>query len=202
MPQPLRKPTQITHTPLTLHKTRKEHAALIGLVAAEWSGLEGHLSHMLSFGLFGLSTDESAVAPVIGAVFATLESINQRLALTERVLKPRVSSTLHKHFVETIAPEVRKRAKERNAVVHGYWGISPEYPDHIILSPRGGADLQYALEHEASDYCSIMRKIWRTSPSASKEPAIESPGFNFKSSTNAFPCHSCQCLDRTRTRTH
>jgi hypothetical protein len=152
MPQPLSKPTQIGHTPLTIHETRKEHAARIGLIASEWSSLEGHLSGILSFGLFGFSKDEAAAGPVVGVVFAALDSLSTRLMIVDNLLKPRVAPALHQYFVAELVPEIRKRAKERNAVVHGYWGTSPDYPNHIILSPRGGGDFMQSIQIEQSDY--------------------------------------------------
>ncbi|MCK1676638.1 hypothetical protein [Bradyrhizobium sp. 150] len=151
MPQRV-KDIGFTYTPMTLHKVRPDHMAAIGLVAGEWSALEGHLSSIVSLGLFTFSQDEAAAGPIVAKILTSIDSIEKRLDVIRKLLQPRIGAELLKQFTDDIAPAIRKRAKERNLVVHGYWGIAPEHPNHLVLSPRGGANMAVSLEFESSDY--------------------------------------------------
>jgi hypothetical protein len=158
MPQPLKRaPSGIQYRPKILAEERPQHLAGIGLVAAEWAGLENHLIEVTAFCLYALTNPEahSAVKTALYAV----ESQRARLDIIKNLLENRGVSELYEYFKEELKPEIEKRAGERNKVVHGHWGIIKEFPDKVILISDDNEHQSYSVK----DFEDIVERIIQTS---------------------------------------
>jgi hypothetical protein len=127
------------------------------MVAAEWAALEEHLISALAFGLFAM-TNAQAHKVAKTALYA-LDSQSARLSVIEALLEQRVAPELHRFFVDTLKHEIRKRAKERNNVVHANWGIAREFPNDVILVSPENEHQRYSLK----DFEDITDRIIATS---------------------------------------
>ena len=182
MPQPLGfASANIHYSPKGLLVHRPQHLAGIGLVATEWAALEDHLVTSISGGLFmQLGAQEGKVIPeaeqVVRTTLLALESQAARLGVIEDLLEPRVSPEMFSHWLKDVKPELRKRAKERNRVVHGLWGWDDKYPSDVFLIDGKGKHVRYRVE----DFSDIADRIIATSNVA----------FNFmRKAGKQFPFH-------------
>jgi hypothetical protein len=121
---------------------RPELAVQIGNVIANWSYVEGTLMHFYAL-LLGDYLDSSPnmpgfVAPpshpVAFQIFDEVNTLQTRLNLLTAICSWRLLEHEFKLFRDELAPEIRRRAQERNAIVHGEWSVSGDYPDGLILS--------------------------------------------------------------------
>jgi hypothetical protein len=163
MPQPLRPgiDSYTLHYYPGLIKDRPKHAVGIALVASEWAALEAQLIAIFTFSLFAFSERGGHEATnIAAAAWDAMESLKGRLDFIETVAKGKIPEDLFKQFIEDVKPEVRRRAAERNRVVHGHWNIAKEYPDDLILmSDRGEPPMRYSLK----DFDEIAARINATS---------------------------------------
>ena len=63
------------------------------------------------------------------------------------------------YWQKELRPELRRRAKERNRVVHGHWGVNDDLPDHLILHGEDNQHMRYSLR----DFEDIADRIIATS---------------------------------------
>ena len=113
-------------------------AVLIATISSEWARLEHELTSMFgaATGLnSATSKDTWQSSPNLAAfaALAALESLHARIAaITAAFDAIDIDARLKTSFAQ-ISLELRKRAKERNAIIHGLWGIVDNYPNDVIL---------------------------------------------------------------------
>jgi hypothetical protein len=129
MPQPFKGIKQ--YQPLHL-KQKPEHALGIALVVSEWSALEEHLFQVFSFALFVFDPSSGQALKVARNAWDTIDSLKARLDFIQEVSEKRLPEDLLKEFVTNLVPELRKRAGERNRVVHGQWYFSPHTQEVVL----------------------------------------------------------------------
>lgn len=157
MPQPLKEGYTLEGKPRVVLE-RPQHAAGIGLVASEWTQLESHLIEMVSFALFVFSKQENVSKRLATDVMRTIESLSGRLDVIDTIMKPRIPEEMFNEYREKIRPEIRRRAGERNRVVHGQWHICEKYPDDLILNNRTDEPMRYSVK----DFEDIAARIHET----------------------------------------
>lgn len=122
---------------------RPAHAVWIASIAAEWTHVEQALTRLLG-GAYGHSLHDKDGPqsiehhPVAIAAMRAAETIRTRLKLLDMTVAELVEGTsLATEWVE-LRTALGKRSKERNAVVHGQWGVAPVSPlDLVQLNADG-----------------------------------------------------------------
>jgi hypothetical protein len=122
MPQPFKQGSR-TYQPLHL-KQRPEHALGIALVVSEWSSLEEHLFQVFSLALFVFDPSSGQASKIARNAWDAIDSLKARLDFIQEVSETRLPPDLWNEFTTDLVPELRKRAGERNRVVHGQWYLS------------------------------------------------------------------------------
>lgn len=147
-------------------KNRTECAVLIATVASEWTRIEHELAIMFGFAT-GISrangTDMWSTEPNIPAFAAlsALESLHARIAAISAALNAISLPDNLKESFDSISLELRRRAGERNSVVHGLWGITERYPKDVILRPAPQSD--DLIKYTAKDFGQIIERMAGTS---------------------------------------
>jgi len=158
MPQPIwPDPPEGTfpYRPRLLLSKRPDHAAGIGAVACEWAALEGSLVQMLSFSLFAFSKEGGY--SLAKTALETIESGTIRLEVVAALLKTRIPEDQFALFNSEIRPDIRKRAAERNRVVHSAWCVHDDYPADVIAR----YDNRY-WKYSVKDFSEIAERIVHT----------------------------------------
>jgi hypothetical protein len=125
MPQPIKNGLPPLYSPEAID-SRPELAVHIAKISAMWSEIETLVGLLLSHIL-------GAHAEVGVAMYLALSgAASQRAALegaaTAQLKEPELIDVL------ALIEKISKRQKERNNIVHGMWGIHPDYPNDLILS--------------------------------------------------------------------
>jgi hypothetical protein len=122
MPQKLPPDTRIDPTGDPLSR-RPEHAALIARIAASWSGVEFIMAHLL--GIMMRAESRAALA-----LYGTLS--NNRSA--RKALEAVALAAVPKHHpeIKKLMAEAKRRADERNRIVHGMWATAETMPDVLV----------------------------------------------------------------------
>ena len=128
-PQPIRKHLseagrRIVFGPSALYE-RPKLAVRIAAIASIWAQTDAHLGLVL---VAMLKADAQAATAVYLALISGGVRNEALLVAAEFSLLEDVSAELRK-----ILGKLRKSAKERNAIIHGLWGKSSDYPDELIL---------------------------------------------------------------------
>jgi hypothetical protein len=163
MPYPLKGSYTLRQGPQTVAK-RPECAIGIAVVAAEWAALERKLAEGVGASLFMWKRGEIAAELVTRNVLNSIDSLNSRMDIIDRLLTIHVSRELREQFSTTLRPEIRRRAGERATVVHGNWAICDKFPSDLILHPSSGDDLRYT----AKCFQQITNRITATTRQAAK----------------------------------
>jgi hypothetical protein len=158
MPQPVLKAQSSHYYKPKIVLERPELAAGIGLVAAEWGALEEHLLTMCTFNIFTWDAAGVAAKEMTEFVLSQIDSLRARLDLVESILEKRLPAAFLGEW-QKIAREVRKRANERNRVVHGHWHASFYFPNDLILRKFDDDPLRYTVK----DFTEIADRIIATS---------------------------------------
>ena len=179
MPQPFSKDRSVSWYDRAI-MDRPEMAARIGLVTTQWAIFENILAQMFATMLFGPDVREAiAEATLIDGgenvaltikgteslgetislqALGALESLTAKLDVISAVLKPRISDELYLHFQNDLRKDIRRRARERNRVVHGPWALCDDYPDDLIYTRPGEKWMRYT----AKDLDNIVTHINET----------------------------------------
>lgn len=149
---------------------RPELAALLGVVASEWSSLESDMTFLYG-ALLGKAiphnqADSPAIHPVGFQIFETLVTHETRLKLIENLAHLLIKdSDILNDLTSNLLPTLRQASRKRNNLLHAYWGINDEeYPNALmkILSP-GKFEI-----YEKSDFDEAIDYIISTAKSVSK----------------------------------
>src|SRR5262245_24659116 len=97
MPKPIHEGFSFVagYHPRMLIQDRPEHAARIGLVAAEWAALENELIQVFEFSIFSM-TDEKYGGIVARTALENIDSLRARLDVIEALLERRVPEERYK----------------------------------------------------------------------------------------------------------
>lgn len=102
-------------------------------MVSEWTFLEQDLIMLFQYALYAHLPGTAEAIDVSQDAWDAMESIKARTDFLASVLERRIPEQLCAHFAKEIAPAIRKRALERNRVVHGQWCTSEAFPDDLIL---------------------------------------------------------------------
>lgn len=131
MPRP-HKGGYLDYGPKTIAE-RPAAAIAFASVVAEWAYIEDDITKLYAF-LMSRWTDQKPIPkilpthPVAVLTFDTLQTLNQRLNLLDALAKWALEAT-EAADVHAAIRKIRDRAKERNRVAHGLWGIAPDLND-------------------------------------------------------------------------
>ncbi len=130
MPQPIRHPNSISFdfSPAAISK-RPILAPYIGITSAYWNDIEARIAIYIAALL------EKEAETVI-SIFLALTSDHAKQATIETITSLKLTTDQKEKF-NSVMKTVKKRYKERNMVIHGSWGISPQYQDDLLwYDPR------------------------------------------------------------------
>jgi hypothetical protein len=125
MPQPVHYSHQIDFEflPDSLLQ-RPKLGVLIAIISVSWNEAEARLWAFLA----ALVGDE---ANTVISIFLALQSDSGRRAAIETIASLKLTEQEQDEFSD-IMNRLGKRYSERNAIVHGAWGISSKYPDKLL----------------------------------------------------------------------
>lgn len=154
MPQPLPEGNTLHYRPKIILE-RPNHAIGIALVVAEWAALEEMIFSEFSFALFAFDMVERHSHLVAKEAWNEMTNLPQRLGFIESVAQRKIPQNLFDELENKVHPEIRKRAKERNRVVHGHWHLCSNYPEDLILNSEGEEKMRYTVK----DFHDISQRI-------------------------------------------
>lgn len=157
MPGPHKGPS-VTYAPGIVGE-RPEAAMALGVAVSSWGYIENDIEWLYAFLMARWSEKMPAgtfmpAHPVAILTFQTLQTQNQRLSLLEALAKWALPADKAKEVADVI-PSIRQRAKERNTIAHGLWGISDQRPKDLILVRRFDTNLVYS----AVDFGQVTERI-------------------------------------------
>jgi len=130
---------------------------MIAAIAAEWTQVESSMIRLLA-GAYGRTLFNADGPrdvehhPVAVAAMEAAETIRARIKLLDLSLgRLVVGARVEAKWIE-VRDNLQKRARERNRVVHGHWGIEANEPDDLVLQTLDGyfrwtvADLEAVFE--------------------------------------------------------
>lgn len=122
---------------------RPEHAKLIAAIAAEWTQVEDAMINLLggAYGRTLFNADgprDIEHHPVAQAAMEAAETIRARIKLLDLTLAKLVAGTSVEPLWIDIRDRLQKRARERNRIVHGRWGIEANEPADLVLRAADG----------------------------------------------------------------
>jgi hypothetical protein len=135
-------------------------AIKVAAVSAAWSMVEHDLEFFYAF-LMSKWTDEVPdnefvpTHPVALLTFSTLQTLNAKLDLLRSLGEWALTSDQASHLRDVLIPRIRARAKERNIVAHGVWGVDAGLPDRLILIKTFGSNSAY----NEADFDAIRTRI-------------------------------------------
>jgi len=169
MPQPFEPlPGQKINNDFRILETRPDCAVKIACVASEWVHVERTISE-----IFGHITGdvELPAADTVSNIsnwpahvaMREIQSLNTRIdvfkAATEVILPPEKRS-----LFEAIALQLRRRAGDRNDIVHGFWNTVDSYPKDVLLRIDEWAGARY-VRYTPKDFDRIIERIIATGQS-------------------------------------
>lgn len=129
MPQPLRAwPKSGIEFSRGVVAKRPDLAIAIARIVAEWSNVEVALGNLL-----GLMLETEA--PIGAAMYMALTGSAAQYRVLSVAADARLPTQDLKGKFELLIREVRKRSKERNAVVHCLWLACDDFPDALLNCP-------------------------------------------------------------------
>lgn len=126
MPQPIRLDHPIAAdfgVKALLH--RPKLATLIALTATHWNDLEARIAVFIA----ALLQQE---ANTVMTIFLALTGDGPKRALMDAVASMKLKSEDLTLF-QKVQSNISGRYGERNKIIHGAWGVSPDYPDQLLL---------------------------------------------------------------------
>jgi hypothetical protein len=103
---------------------RPDLARYIGVISNTWNELDARIAVFLA-------TLLDAEATTVITIFTDLKSDIAKRSVINSVVSLKLDADDRKTF-EQILISISKRYEERNRVIHGAWGISPEYPNGLL----------------------------------------------------------------------
>jgi hypothetical protein len=124
---------------------RPRLAALLGAIASEWSLMEEAVADFYAY-LLGLSIPR-AVQPIgtvrtwpmeiAGyAIFQSIVDTNRRITLLKQLAAIRIHDGGVLEEIDVVMKLFKRAATKRNEFIHGTWGVSDDYPEHLIRTPH------------------------------------------------------------------
>lgn len=152
MPQELKPPYSGGLVAPDIFARQPELGVLVASVAHLWSIIEMHLADL--------------VVHIAGqhalTIFLSTVSLDMKLSALSAVARQSLPTALYEEFRDHVQPDIRRRAKERNKIVHARWAENGEFPDGIIMLPHFG-DLSNATKfvelYRAPDLVEILNRI-------------------------------------------
>lgn len=140
---------------------RPKLAPLIANICANWVLIEEDLNRIFSI-LVHLRHEEdglryNSLSGIGVQIIDTLNNFPPRLDLIERLLEWwKLDNELEKF--RALRPKITARARERNTVAHGLWGIAAndELPEALILVQHDGAK---SITYTSRDFEQISERI-------------------------------------------
>jgi hypothetical protein len=105
---------------------RPELAIHIGEISALYNEIEARISILLA-ALLGTE------AKTVISVFIALQNDGAKRAAIDAIVSLKLNEPDQKRFRE-ILKNIGLRYSDRNKAIHGAWGVSPQYPEHLLWS--------------------------------------------------------------------
>jgi len=122
------------------------------MIAVAWAGIENELAI-----LFCLSM--AAVPAVAAAVLGRITNIGNKLEVVVTAMEYGLSESAAKAFRKDFMDSIRKRAKERNTVIHAIWLTHEDYPERLIRT-AGLADPEMEMTaYSLKDFIDIELRL-------------------------------------------
>lgn len=137
MPTVLKK--RVSGSDENFHIARPKHAAAIGLVSINWvsieEGLQMFFQQILSYqlDLEWYQRDHPMLWANVGMILPVVESLRTKLDLITAVAEAILPKESTEEWKDPYAQLVRRAAGKRATIIHGRWGYSKEFPNHIVL---------------------------------------------------------------------
>ena len=131
---------------------RPKLAALLGVIASEWSALESHMTFLYGT-LLGKYVPHDRlngppVHPIGFQIFETLPSQHLRKELIQKLAKTLIVDAVLLQELANLMKTLRIASDTRNELVHADWGINNDiYPNELLKIRAPGKFLVYNESH-------------------------------------------------------
>lgn len=117
---------------------RPKLAALIGAIAAEWGDIDNLLADIFNFVSLSrpIPIGAHSRSDLAHAIFDNLVAFPIRIEVIASVMKLRMTLEIQDEFF-ALAQQIRRKASERNDLIHARWHICDKYPDDLIQIENG-----------------------------------------------------------------
>jgi hypothetical protein len=133
--------------------SRRRLAALLGIIAAEWSYADTLL------GFFFAELIGSRNMPTAEAYSKILSDKNK--AHIVLALASQISDTALRARFKTAVNDLQHCGTDRNKYIHGKWAIHPAFPKELVLLTPKRSYLEEARLYGASDFNKLINEIRR-----------------------------------------
>jgi hypothetical protein len=126
--------------------------ALIATISHLWAMIEMHLADVMVH----------AGGKTALGIYLTLTSLDVKLAVLHTAVKQELPSEMHKEFRDSLGPEIRKRAQDRNKIAHARWAENGTFPNGIIMLPHFGdlwSEKRSVDLYEERDFLEIIKRL-------------------------------------------
>ena len=117
---------------------RPKLAALLGAISAEWGDIDTLFSdifNLITFAKF-IPIGAHSRSALSSAVFdQSFTSYKSKIEVIKRIIKLRYSKNILDEF-EKLTTDIRKKAKQRNELIHCTWQVCDKYPEDLIQIPN------------------------------------------------------------------
>jgi hypothetical protein len=128
----------------------------MGATIVEWGRIDWAIGNMLTITMAPQPEATSRNSDWIAqAVMRELDTLHLRTRVVRSVLIALLPDFLKEQW-EKIEDQLRKRAKERNLLAHGKWGICDEFPEDMIYLDPAGPRIRYT----AKDFAATLRRMY------------------------------------------
>lgn len=113
---------------------RPRLAALLGAIAAEWGDVDNIFSDIFNLATFAtfIPIGAHSRSTLSSAIFdQSFTSYRAKIDVLKRVLAIRYAKIFYDEF-ENLTNDLRRKAQERNRLVHAGWKICDKYPADLL----------------------------------------------------------------------
>lgn len=157
MPQPLR-PGQARKIDFSPNALLSNHrlASHMAIISNLWIQIEEELGNILAFML-------GARGSIAAKMLYALGNLKARLDVIRVPAKQILPQELYLELVQTLFSAVNNASRRRANVIHKKWGVSPLYPDAVILCPIPWENGQHRpMKYNELDFFEIETALIRT----------------------------------------
>lgn len=160
MPHPVKLQTGFAIYGADFLKGEREYGPYIAAVSHTWTTVEWYLANLASVALGKTIRSEQGnliheTSWVAKVALDSMISIHNRLSFIDRALGYQFKAIELVATWEAFKKRLRRTAADRNNIVHGQWGISPEIPGFLILKKDDGFPEKWVIR----DFENVLEAI-------------------------------------------